>query len=172
MRPRKRRAGPGASLVELENAYRDRYPDYLRVATAISGSVESGSDAVHDAFVSLIRARKSYRQNGHLEAWAWAAVVNSARKQARRRDPLPLSEEALDGLPMSEGDDSRHATVRAAIARLPERQRLALFLRYYADLDYTAIAVALGTAPGTVAAALYAAHKTLRQALQEVESNA
>ena len=170
MNSRKRRAVSGASLIDLESAYRGRYPDLLRVATAIAGSVESGRDAVHDAFVDLIRARRNYRQNGHLEAWAWAAVVNAARKQARRRDSLPLKEEALDGTSTS-NEDSRHGAVRAAIARLPERQRLALFLRYYADLDYASIAEALGTAPGTVAAALHAAHETLRQTLQEVESN-
>jgi len=158
-------------VVDLESAYRDRYPDLLRVATAITGSAESGRDAVHDAFVDLIRARESYRRNGHLEAWAWAAVVNAAHKQARRRGSLPLKEEALDRPSTNEGEDSRHGAVRAAIARLPERQRLALFLRYYADLDYASIAEALGTAPGTVAAALHAAHETLRQTLQEVRSN-
>ncbi len=158
-------------MVDLESAYRDRYPDFLRVATAISGGAESGRDAVHDAFVDLIRARESYRRNGHLEAWAWAAVVNAARKQARRRGSLPLKEEALDRPSTNEGEDGRHGAVRAAIARLPERQRLALFLRYYADLDYASIAEALGTAPGTVAAALHAAHETLRQTLQEVDSN-
>jgi len=157
-------------VVDLESAYRDRYPDLLRVAAAITGGAESGRDAVHDAFVDLIRARESYRGNGHLEAWAWAAVVNAARKQARRRDSLPLKEEALDA-PSTSNEDSRHGAVRAAIARLPERQRLALFLRYYADLDYASIAEALGTAPGTVAAALHAAHETLRQTLQEVNSN-
>jgi RNA polymerase sigma factor (sigma-70 family) len=171
MSSRKRRAGSGASLIDLENAYRGRYPDLLRVATAITGGVESGRDAVHDAFVDLIRARESYRQNGHLEAWAWAAVVNAARKQARRRDSLPLLEEALGGSSTSGGEDGRHGAVRAAIARLPERQRLALFLRYYADLDYVTIGKALGTAPGTVAAALHTAHETLRQTLQEVENN-
>ena len=171
MNSRKRRAVSGASLIDLESAYRGRYPDLLRVATAITGGVESGRDAVHDAFVDLIRARRSYRKNGHLEAWALAAVVNAARKQTRRRDSLPLLEEALGGPSTSEGENDRHGAVRAAIARLPERQRLALFLRYYADLDYATIAEALGTAPGTVAAALHAAHETLRQTLQEVESN-
>jgi DNA-directed RNA polymerase specialized sigma24 family protein len=50
---------------------------------------------------------------------------------------------------------------------LPERQRLAVFLRYYADLDYASIAAALGIKGGTVAAALNAAHETLRRSLQE-----
>ena len=44
------------------------------------------------------------------------------------------------------------------LARLPERQRTAVFLRYYADLDYAAIGEALGITTGTVAATLNAAH--------------
>jgi RNA polymerase sigma factor (sigma-70 family) len=51
---------------------------------------------------------------------------------------------------------------------LPERQRLALFLRYYADLDYAAIADVLGIRPRTVAATLNAAHTRLRRRLEEV----
>ena len=44
-----------------------------------------------------------------------------------------------------------------------------LFLRYYADLDYEAIADALEIRPGTVGATLNAAHKRLAQELQEVQ---
>jgi RNA polymerase sigma factor (sigma-70 family) len=58
--------------------------------------------------------------------------------------------------------------VRAVLAMLPERQRLALFLRYYADLDYDAIATALGISTGTVGATLHAAHAALRAQIQEV----
>ena len=52
--------------------------------------------------------------------------------------------------------------MRAALAALPERQRLALFLRYYADLDYAGIAEALGVSRGTVSATLHAAHSNLK----------
>jgi DNA-directed RNA polymerase specialized sigma24 family protein len=52
---------------------------------------------------------------------------------------------------------------------LPERQRLVLFLRYYADLDYHTIATALEIADGTVAATLNAAHTTLRKQLEVEE---
>jgi DNA-directed RNA polymerase specialized sigma24 family protein len=51
---------------------------------------------------------------------------------------------------------------------LPERQRLVLFLRHYADLDYGSIAVALSISDGTVAATLHAAHSRLRELLSEV----
>ena len=43
---------------------------------------------------------------------------------------------------------------------------VALFLRYYADLDYASIAAALGIKPGTVAATLSAAHAALRKELE------
>jgi RNA polymerase sigma factor (sigma-70 family) len=49
---------------------------------------------------------------------------------------------------------------------LPERQRLVLFLRYYADLSYTQIGAALGLRTGTVSATLAAAHRTLRARLE------
>jgi RNA polymerase sigma factor (sigma-70 family) len=57
------------------------------------------------------------------------------------------------------------------IARLPERQRLTIFLRYYADLDYRAIAEVLEVELGTVSAALAAAHAALRKSIREVETN-
>ena len=57
----------------------------------------------------------------------------------------------------------------AAIQALPERQRLAVFLRYYADLEYRQIGEVLGIATGTVSAALNAAHHTLARQLNGVE---
>jgi DNA-directed RNA polymerase specialized sigma24 family protein len=42
-----------------------------------------------------------------------------------------------------------------------------VFLRYYADLDYRAIAVVLGVERGTVSATLHSAHETIRQQIEE-----
>jgi len=55
------------------------------------------------------------------------------------------------------------------VAALPERQRLMVFLRYYADLDYRAIATALGVKTGTVSATLNAAHAALRLSISTPE---
>lgn len=60
--------------------------------------------------------------------------------------------------------------VRDAIAALPERQRLVIFLRYYADLDYDAIALAAGIRKGTVGPTLVKAQAALRRALGEEET--
>ena len=61
--------------------------------------------------------------------------------------------------------DTRADEIGLPLELLTERQREVLFLHYYADLDYTTIAEALGISPGTVGATLTAARQTLRDAL-------
>jgi RNA polymerase sigma factor (sigma-70 family) len=158
------RAGPDAVLSEIEEMYRMRYSVFLRVATAIVGDADLARDAVHDGFVRAVRHRRRFR-GGSLEGWLWRIVVNAARR--RRGDrfwqrPSPVEGHAVAATPPN-GD------LRALVAALPERQRLTLFLRYYADLDYRSIADALGVKPGTVAASLHQAHETLRRQLVEEE---
>ena len=53
--------------------------------------------------------------------------------------------------------------------QLPQRQRNALFLRFYLDFDYAAIAETLGIEVGTVSATLHAARAALAEQLQEVK---
>jgi RNA polymerase sigma factor (sigma-70 family) len=155
----------GASVAELEELYRSRYRHFLHVANLIIGDRERAHDAVQDGFAAVLRARKSYRGAGPLEAWVWRAVVNVARKQAATRWPAPLDDREED---TADPEPSDGRVVRAWIAALPERQRLVVFLRYYADLDYRSIAGVLEIEVGTVSATLSAAHNTLRKALQEV----
>jgi RNA polymerase sigma factor (sigma-70 family) len=154
----------GADPAEIEAIYRARLADFRRVAAAIVGDVERGRDAVQEAFGKALRKRRSFRGgDGSLEAWLWRLVVNEARDELRaaRRGPVPVL--------LSSNGSTTHEDVRlaAAVAALPERQRLAIFLRYYADLDYASIAEALGVKGGTVAASLSAAHDNLRKTLEE-----
>jgi len=155
------RSSRGASVAELERVYRADYLRFVRVATAITGDEESGADAVHDAFVQAVRSRRSYRGEGPLAAWVWRMVVNAAKQRVTQR---PVAEVEK---PHAEGENGFGDPVRSLVASLPERQRLTLFLRYYADLDYEAIASTLGVTSGTVGATLNQAHTALRTALEE-----
>jgi RNA polymerase sigma-70 factor (ECF subfamily) len=152
-------------LAELEELYRRDFPRFLRVARAIVGDRELALEAVQDGFGDAIRSRGDFRGEGPLAAWVWRAVVNRARKAGeheRRESSLAYRIDANGQV------DEEDARLRAAIALLPDRQRLVLFLRYYADLDYAGIARALGIRVGTVSATLNAAHRALRRALLEV----
>jgi len=154
-----------ACLREIELAYRSGFGRFLHVATAITGSVEAAADCVQDAFARAIRLRRGYRGTGSVEAWLWRIVVNVARGGARAQE-LPSDVEAIQESPANSVFDP--ALIRALIAGLPERQRLVLFLRYYADLDYEAIATALEISSGTVGATLHSAHAALRAQIEEV----
>jgi RNA polymerase sigma-70 factor (ECF subfamily) len=154
-----------ATAAGIEAAYRTSAAEFLRVATAIAGSREGGRDAVQEALARTLARRVTFRGTGTVEAWLWRAVVNSARN-VRDRSPRLADGPHADPAGQDDVDERGHA-VRVALAALPERQRLALFLRYYADLDYAAIAAALGVRRGTVSATLNHAHATLRAALEE-----
>ena len=155
--------GRGASLEAIESVYRTRLRDLLRMTQAIVGDADIASDSVHDAFVRATRDRRTFRARGSLDGWIWRIAFNEARDQLRRRPSLPLDE----GLTVVEecGSYLDGRRVRVAVALLPERARSVLFLRYFGDLDYESIGRILGIRPGTVAAALNAAHTSLRDRL-------
>jgi RNA polymerase sigma-70 factor (ECF subfamily) len=154
-----------ARLKEIEAVYRARFQYFVQVATAIVGERELALEAVQDAFAGAVRGRRGFRGDGPLEAWIWRAVVNAAynvRRPAKEHVDVPGGQR--NGYELREGSE-----VSAQIALLPDRQKLALFLRYYADLDYRSIAAALGIEVGTVSATLSAAHASLRRTLGKVE---
>jgi RNA polymerase sigma factor (sigma-70 family) len=151
-------------LEEIELIYRHRYPAFLRVAVGITGDEQLGADAVQDAFVGVVRARRGLRRRAALEAFIWRSVVNAARdRRGHGIDAITNDVVATDPVEVDE-------RVRAAIAALPERQRLVLFLRYFADLDYRAIGRVMGIRPGTVAASLTAARAAVKASLEEREA--
>jgi RNA polymerase sigma-70 factor (ECF subfamily) len=156
-----------ADVRSLECVYREHYARFARVAAAITGDDARGADAVQEAFVSALKARRSFRGEAPLEAWVWRVVVNAALA-ARISPELPVTE-----VPAEPAGNGAHAddpfAVRRWVAALPERQRLVVFLRYFADLDYRAIADALDIEVGTVSATLSQAHTALRRSLQEVQ---
>ena len=152
----------GASLDELEALYRNRFEIFARIAASVTGDAERACDAVQEAFAVAVRKRGSFRREGPLEAWVWRIVLNAARSDMRRTTAVV----DYDDHALSNGRPEADAELRAALALLPERQRTAVFLRYYADLDYATVAEVLGVSAGTVGAALNSAHKTLKVRLE------
>jgi RNA polymerase sigma-70 factor, ECF subfamily len=166
--------GERDSSAEIEAVYRRRYGKFLRVAVAILHDEQLAEEAVQDGFVRALRHRRGFHARGSLEGWLWRIVVNESRRRRsieRRASLSVLPVLEISQSPLSERSNGHRdsGAVEAIVATLPERQRIALFLRYYADLDYAAIATALDVKPGTVAATLHAAHAALRRQLLEVE---
>jgi|SRR5215471_18542400 len=146
---------------EIESLYRAKFGQFERVARAITGDRDSALEAVQEGFADALRRSDQWTGRGPLEGWVWRCVVNRARK-ARRRALLepPVAQQRNDG-------DHDHSELVVRMAALPERQRLVVFLRYFADLEYREIAEALEIETGTVSATLHAAHDNLRAGHQE-----
>jgi RNA polymerase sigma-70 factor (ECF subfamily) len=147
----------------IERLYREGFERFVRVARAVTGDRESAIDAVQEGFVDALRGASQWAGRGPLEGWVWSCVLNRARKARRRHTVAPV---VGFSAPLAEDD----ADLRARLAALPERQRLVVFLRYFADLSYQEIAAAVGIEVGTVSATLHAAHRALREGLKEVQA--
>jgi RNA polymerase sigma factor (sigma-70 family) len=156
--------GSGAEIGELERLYRERFEDFVRIARSITGDDAAASDAVQEAFARAIRSRRSFRGESALDGWVWGIVLNVARSNRTVVTlELPNDEQTTNTPADFEAFGFRHW-----VMELPERQRLMVFLRYWADLDYRSIAEAVDVEIGTVSATLNAAHTALRRSFREV----
>jgi RNA polymerase sigma-70 factor (ECF subfamily) len=148
------------STREIERVYHSRYGGFRRAVAAIAGE-DAAHDAVQEGFARALERRRQFR-GGTLEAWVWKAVLHKAFDERRRRSTLPLEDDFDVELVSSQSDPELANAIRA----LPPRRRLAVFLRYFADLSYAEIAAVLAVAEGTVAATLSQAHAELRAHLE------
>src|SRR6266508_774946 len=151
-----------ATPAAIEAIYRDRFRAFLLSVTALLRDGDAAVDVVQDGFALALARRRDFRGDGSLEGWVWRIVLNVARDELRSR-----RRGVAAGVPPDEERDAdvQEDDLRRVLLALPERQRLAIFLRYYADLSYAQIAEALGVTAGTVAASLSAAHSAVREEL-------
>lgn len=152
----------GASEAAVEEVYRRRYTSFLRLGYALLGSRDLAHEALQETFAIALQERASFRGDGSLDGWLWKMMLNTCRQEQRRR--RRLSDEKPPEL-ASNGQPSEWRELRALIASLPDQERHALFLRYYAGLTQDEIADVLGVRPGTVGATLTHARNKLRVAL-------
>jgi RNA polymerase sigma-70 factor, ECF subfamily len=141
---------------DLEDLYRRRHGAFQVMLASVTGSVESARDVVQEAFAQALRDQNGFRGQGSLEGWVWRIAFRVAVGSKGSR------ELAVDGVPeVAFVDEGRDPTLAAAMRALPPQRRMAIFLRYFADLSYAEIGEVLGIAEGTVAATLSKAHEQL-----------
>jgi RNA polymerase sigma-70 factor (ECF subfamily) len=145
----------------IEELYRERYVGFRNALATVTGSYESARDAVQEGFARALANRRQFRGDGPLAAWVWQIALRAAL-EARGAGELSL-DEALDPQLVA---PERHPALTAALATLPPRRRLIVFLRYFADFTYADIAAACDISEGTVAATLAQAHQALAVTLE------
>jgi RNA polymerase sigma-70 factor (ECF subfamily) len=145
---------------DLEDLYRRRNGAFQVMLASVTGSVESARDVVQEAFAQALRDQRSFRGTGSLEGWVWRIAFRLAIGSKGSK------ELAVEEVPeVAFVDEGRDPALAAAVRELSPQRRMAIFLRYFADLSYVEIGEVLGIAEGTVAATLSQAHKQLADAL-------
>jgi RNA polymerase sigma factor (sigma-70 family) len=124
---------------------------WYRVALRIVLDHATAQDCVQDACIKIWANWGQFRGDAQRSTWAYRFVVNEALSVKRRNRFTATSDpSALAGLPDSpyfEADTVLRA-LYAAVAELPEQQRLVFQFRYFDELPYADIAHILGTSQG------------------------
>jgi len=142
---------------DIETLYRSDSGRLWRSVFAYAGDADVASDAVAEAYAQLLHRGAGVHDPA---AWVWSAAFRISRGalKARRQEPmLPLASEHTDAYTDHDLLD--------AIRQLPDGQRAAVVLFYYADLPIRQIADRLGSNALAVRANLSRGRRRLRQLL-------
>jgi RNA polymerase sigma-70 factor (ECF subfamily) len=142
-------------------------------------------ELAQEAFLRVYRSRESYRAEAKFSTWLYRIAtnlaVNHARdtKHERSAQTLNLDEpDAETGTKPEVADDDlnveqsmlreeRMAAIRSQVAALPERQRMAVLMHKYQEMDYRQIGEVLKLSESATKSLLFRAYQTLRERLEE-----
>ncbi|MGD0840911.1 MAG: sigma-70 family RNA polymerase sigma factor [Candidatus Acidiferrales bacterium] len=155
--------------------YRRYAPAIFRFCRRILPTREDAEDATMEIFLKLRDKIRQYDPDRPFSAWLYRVATNHCWDQLRRRNVRHDKEtDDIEGMPLQHPDPSQlekmitertGTDVRKALATLPARARMALVLRYYAEMSYEEIAEALGVRQAFVGVLLLRARHQLRDAM-------
>ena len=141
-------------------------PALLRTAYLLTGSSAAAEELVQDTLVRLYpkwgRVSAADVPLAYVRRALTNGFINSRRRASRREFAVETVPEVVD-LWRAEDEIADRDEVWSMLHTLPERQRAALVLRYYADQSDEDIAAALGCRPGTVRSLLSRGLSALRE---------
>ena len=150
--------------------YIAHYRSLVRLAVLLVNDVATAEEVVQDAFVAMHLNWRRLRDSGKALSYLRQCVVNRSRSVLRHRmvvdrnaaDPMPDMPSAEQGAMVL----LERSAVVAALHGLPQRQREALVLRFYADLSEAEIAATMGISKGAVKSHTARAMAAMRNVLE------
>ena len=142
-------------------------------------------ELAQEVFLRVYRSRESYRAEAKFSTWLYRIATNLAVNHARdtkyERTAQTLELDAPDAesgsMPEVADDDpnveqrilreERMSAIRAQVAALPERQRMAVLMHKYQEMDYRQIGEVLKLSESATKSLLFRAYQTLRERLKE-----
>jgi len=172
--------GDGDSFAELLEKYRSSVVSYLYRMVQNQSVAE---ELAQEVFLRVYRSRTTYEPTAKFTTWlfriATHLALNSLRDRRNQRNQESLDQE-LNGAPLFQVADRRRnreqemlietrlEEIRRAVAGLPDKQRAAVLMHKYEELDYLQIGAVLGCSTSAVKSLLFRAYETLRGRLQHM----
>jgi len=163
-----------SSFGELLNRNRNLVVNYLNRMVMNRAIAE---ELAQDVFIRVFRSRRTYEPTAKFSTWLYRITTNVAlnyfRDERRAQNQISLDvqdavqvrRETQDRAPLIEDSLVREAIanqIRSAIRALPHKQRAAVIMHKYDELDYAQIARVLGCSVAAVKALMFRAYETLR----------
>ena len=142
-------------------------------------------ELAQEVFLRVYRSRSSYEPTAKFKTWlfriATHLALNWLRDEKHERGQERLDDVSTD-LPVRQVSDRRPSVeqelvyavkldeVRRAVAALPEKQRAAVLMHKYEEMEYTQIAKVLGCSESAIKSLLFRAYETLRARLAHMET--
>lgn len=171
---RRARDGDSDAWAEL---YRQFAPAVFRFCRRAMPSREDAEDATSEVFLKVRGKLDQYDASRPFNAWLYRVAANQCWDLLRRRRVRQdLETGDVESMPLEHPDPGQlerllaersAAQVRKGLDQLPSRTRMALTLRYYADMSYDEIAETLGVRRAFVGVLLLRARHQLRKVLEE-----
>ncbi|HEU5307813.1 MAG TPA: sigma-70 family RNA polymerase sigma factor [Acidimicrobiia bacterium] len=152
---------------EFERLFRREFVPLVQTAYGIVGDWEVAKELAADGFVALLKHWSKVGGYDNPGSWLRRVVIRDAvrsRRRNQRHAPVPPAPDlgATDGV-----------AVRAAVLKLPIRQRAVVVLHYLDDLPVSEVAAVLGCSEGTVKTHLHRARRSLAATLgEEIDDDA
>jgi RNA polymerase sigma-70 factor (ECF subfamily) len=160
---------------DLDEVFRGEYQRVVGVAARVLGSRDEAEDVAQDVFLSFgASSVPAAEARGWLSVAAAHTALNLLRSGRRRASREDTAAARSDGIVTDVADavvtrDERNR-VRAALARLPRKQAVALVLRH-SGLSYAEVAAALDVSPAGIGTAVRRAESALRKELNSYEAS-
>lgn len=155
--------------MEFDDLYRSEFPRVFRAAYAFTGNREVALEATQEAFSRALARWRKLQKEAWVSGWVLTTTLNCAKGIARKTArEMPVGP-SLEGEALEESSVYRFDLL-AALRRLPQRQRQAVVLFYFADHSIPVIAEFMHVSEGAVKSHLARARDALRAVLQDTES--
>jgi RNA polymerase sigma-70 factor, ECF subfamily len=171
-----------SSFSELLNRNRNLVVNYLSRMVVNRAIAE---ELAQDVFIRVYRSRRTYEPTAKFSTWLYRITTNVALNHFRDekrtqnqisldvQDAVQVRREAQDGSLLIEDRLVREVVarqIRHAIRALPPKQRAAVVMHKYDEMDYAQIARILGCSPLAVKALMFRAYETLRLRLRYLQA--